>query len=511
MGQKVASIVAEIGVNSGPLKMGLSSAKTDINNFGKTVNSTFKSIAGFSFAGMGAWKVIDFMGDAIKKSSDLAETVSKVGVVFGAQAPSVLAFGQSTALALGMSENAALTAAGTYGNLFRAMNITESTSAAMSIRLVELAGDLASFNNMDPTMVLDKLRAGLSGEVEPLRSLGVNLNEVIIKQRAMEMGLYSGTGALSASSKAQASYALILEQTSLAQGDFARTSEGLANQQRILKAQWEDLKADAGDVATPVATDFVKLLSDAMDGQKRLMFTTNALSDARSKGVALSAKEEIAIWNTAWAQYALAEANNSATKSIVVEMDYAERMRRSIGSVTDELDNQVGKAYFAGESLEQLADYYMAAGYSADQSASMVHDLVMEIGKVKSKEVTVTTYTQTIAMTGISTSWNDPRRGRTATGTLADFLAQGGGVSDNKPAVTSTKKKKKKGAVGLDFIVPAGFYDDDYNVGVKSGEHVKVTPAGEASSPSVQFYAPVTLVVPNQQSISDFLKETGKM
>src|SRR4030067_27587 len=89
------------------------------------------------------------------------------------------------------------------------MGMTEQASAGMSMGLVTLAGDLASFNNMAPEEVLEKLRAGLTGETEPLKSLGVNLNQAMIQARALEMGLWDGIGTIDANAKATASYSFI--------------------------------------------------------------------------------------------------------------------------------------------------------------------------------------------------------------------------------------------------------------------------------------------------------------
>jgi hypothetical protein len=228
-------------------------------------------LAGWQAVGAAVGNTIQYFGDAIGAASDLAETVSKVNVVFGDQADKILDLGKTSATALGMSENAALAAAGTYGNLFRAMGITEESSADMSVGLVKLAADLASFNNMDPTMVLDKLRAGLSGETEPLRSLGVNLNQATIEAKALELGLWSGSGAITAAAKAQASYALILEQTTLAQGDFARTSDGLANSQRVLEAELADLSAAIGKELLPIWLDLVRGVRDFLPVLKELI------------------------------------------------------------------------------------------------------------------------------------------------------------------------------------------------------------------------------------------------
>ncbi len=222
----------------------------------------------------------------IDDASDLNETISKIGVVFEEQSGKIIAFGDTAAKSLGMSKNEALAAAGTYGNLFRAMEIGTETSADMSINLVSLAGDLASFNNMEPGIVLDKLRAGLSGETEPLKSLGVNINQALIQEKAFELGLWDGVGTLDAAAKAQASYALIMEQTSLAQGDFARTSDGLANSQRIMKAELANASSQLGTQLLPMALKVVTFLSNLIDkfsamspaGQKAILIIGGILA-----------------------------------------------------------------------------------------------------------------------------------------------------------------------------------------------------------------------------------------
>jgi hypothetical protein len=225
-------------------------------------------VGGIGIAVAGITGAVATLSTTIGPASDLAETVSKVGVVFGDQADRILAFGETAARSMGMTKEAALSAAGTYGNLFRSMDMAETTSADMSTGLVSLAADLASFNNMDPTEVLDKLRAGLTGETTPLKALGVNINADTIKAKAMEMGLVGVGEELSASAKAQASYALIMKQTSLAQGDFARTSDGLANQQRILKASMSDLKATVGTAVLPVVQNLAGAFSKLLQNEK---------------------------------------------------------------------------------------------------------------------------------------------------------------------------------------------------------------------------------------------------
>jgi len=202
---------------------------------------------------------------SISAASDLNETLSKAQVVFGKASAAVFELGKTSATALGLSQNAAVGAAATYGNLFVSMGLAQEKSADMSIALVKLAADLASFNNIDPGEALEKLRAGITGESEPLKTLGININETIIKQRALELGLVTlakgqkkYTDVLPAAARAQAAYSLILQQSKTAQGDVARTSDGLANQTRFLAAQWEDLKATLAGPALPQLAKILK-------------------------------------------------------------------------------------------------------------------------------------------------------------------------------------------------------------------------------------------------------------
>lgn len=202
---------------------------------------------------------------AVMAASDYEEAANKVSVVFGEAADDVEAFAEDASTALGMSSAQALEAAGTYGNLFTAMGIGEEKAAGMSTEMIQLAADLASFNNIDPTVALEKLRAGLTGETEPLKALGVNLSAAGIELKALELGLISEGETLDAASKAQASYALILEQTKTAQGDYARTSDGLANTMRTVKAQFGDVAAELGTVLLPFVSQLAGFLKTLLE------------------------------------------------------------------------------------------------------------------------------------------------------------------------------------------------------------------------------------------------------
>lgn len=210
---------------------------------------------------------------AVNAASDLNEQVNRVSVVFGAAAPRIQAFASTATTAMGMSSRAALQASGDFGNFFNALGIAKPKAADMSMAMVKLAGDLSSFHNIPIADALEKIRAGLAGEAEPLRQLGVNLTEATIRQQAMSMGLTVTAGTLDGATRAQAAYALILEQTKNAQGDYANTSDSLANSQRRLQADLEDLSATLG-------TTFLPMIAEAVSGLDNWAWALNRLAGA---------------------------------------------------------------------------------------------------------------------------------------------------------------------------------------------------------------------------------------
>lgn len=193
-----------------------------------------------------------FGKSALDAASDTDESFSKMNVVFGESARQIDQWAQNAAKNLGVSREQALQTTGTFGNLFTSMGLGQEESAKLSMNIAGLGSDLASFNNIDPTEALDKLRAGLVGEAEPLRALGVNINAAMVEAKAMEMGLVGLNGEVTEAGKVQARYALIMEQTTNAQGDFARTSDGAANQTRIAKAEFADMSAQLGTTLVPI-------------------------------------------------------------------------------------------------------------------------------------------------------------------------------------------------------------------------------------------------------------------
>lgn len=233
-----------------------------LRTFDKAVTNGLVNLVKFGAAAGVAAGVIG--GKLVQAASSLEESQSKVNAVFGTSASTISDFARTTATSMGITRQATLEAAGTFGNLIQAFGISTADAASMSTNLVTLAADLASFNNVPIDDVFTALRSGLSGETEPLKRFGVALNDARLKQEAMNMGLYDGKGALDITAKTQAAYALILKDTALAQGDVERTAGGFANQMRFLKAGLSDAAAELGNVLLPYAKQFVTMLNERL-------------------------------------------------------------------------------------------------------------------------------------------------------------------------------------------------------------------------------------------------------
>ena len=297
MATKIADIYAALGIDSSKYDSGLSDAQGKASSFGNILQGIFQGVGQRLFTGIvgGLESLVGKMGEAVQASSNLNESINKTGVVFGSSAQEVVKWSTTTADSLGISQQKALEAASGFGALARQMGGTTKESAAFGERLVGLAADLASFNNIDPTVALQKLKSGLAGESEPLKAVNVFLNENIVAQRAVQLGLAASTDSVSESAKVWARYSLILEQTKPQQGDFANTSEQLANAQRRLAAAFEDGSARLGDSFRPALAS----ITDTLAGLVPQMFQYGQnITDQLANGLAAGIRAIIPVIQT---------------------------------------------------------------------------------------------------------------------------------------------------------------------------------------------------------------------
>jgi hypothetical protein len=217
-----------------------------------TIGLTVPIVAGFGFAANAA--------------SDLNESVNVTGITFGKASPKIDSFVKTTATGLGQSERAARDATAQFGGLLQNLGLTATAAADWSIDLTTLASDLGSAFNTDPADAVEAIGSAIRGETEPIRRYNVMLDDASVRAKAVEMGLAATTAEVDRNGKAQATLQLIMEQTSKYQGDFANTSDGIANKQRILRARLEDTAASIGTKLLPVASSMLGVAERLLDG-----------------------------------------------------------------------------------------------------------------------------------------------------------------------------------------------------------------------------------------------------
>ena len=209
-------------------------------------------------------KITEFTSACLDLGSDLAEVQNVVDVTFSKMNEQVNNFAQNAVFQFGLSETMAKQYTGTFGAMAKAFGFVESEAYAMSTTLTGLAGDVASFYNITQGEAYTKLKSVFTGETESLKDLGVVMTQTALDQFALANGYGKTTAKMTEQEKVALRYAFVQQQLSLAQGDFARTSDSWANQVRILKLQFDSLRASLGQGFIAALTPVIKVINTIM-------------------------------------------------------------------------------------------------------------------------------------------------------------------------------------------------------------------------------------------------------
>lgn len=273
---KVGKLYVEIGADDKPLQDKLKAAekaakevdskveaiqRASVENLSKLGNKLTLGLTVPLAAGAAA---------ALNYASDLEETLSKVDVVFGGNADSIKNWASTAVEQMGLAEETAMSAAATYGNMATGMGLTANQGAEMAKSLTQLSADLASFNNTSQETAQIALNSIFTGETETLKQYGIVMTETNLEQFAMQQGLEKNIKQMSQAEKVQLRYNYVLANTTNAQGDFARTSDSVANQTRMAKEQLKQAAAALGQNLVPAAASALKVLNNILSGFQKL-------------------------------------------------------------------------------------------------------------------------------------------------------------------------------------------------------------------------------------------------
>lgn len=214
--------------------------------------------AAVAFGTMGA--------SGLSYASDLEEVQNVVDTTFGRNAQAIDQFASKALEAYGLTKLEAKEYNATLGAMLKSMGMTGEQTLLMSQNMTALAGDMASFHNLSTDESFAKIRSGISGETEPLKELGINMSVANLQAYAMSQGITKSFADMSQADQAILRYNYLLQATADAQGDFGRTQESFANQQKKLKANFQQTSGEIMSNMMPALAAGMKELNGFIKG-----------------------------------------------------------------------------------------------------------------------------------------------------------------------------------------------------------------------------------------------------
>ena len=328
--------------------------------------------AGASLAGMFS---IQQVGQLINAASDLEESINAVTVSTGRAADGILMFGEKAADKLGLSRRQVNEYATAFSGMVEQMEAGGANVNGIYQEMLTRVSDFASVYNLDMETAFQKFQSGLAGSSEAVRRYGIDISAATVEQHALEEGIWDGVGAMTEAEKVTARYSLLMAQTDKVAGDFANTSDGLANSQRRLAAAVEELQAELGQALTPAATEGVSTLSDlaivgrwagsgldrASGGAAGFLKYLNPLTYAVSEARRAFGNAADEIRDYGLAQETTAEARWRDSEMIDEQRTQQERLTAAHGEGAETLEEMTARQKAYREELEKMkpavADY----------------------------------------------------------------------------------------------------------------------------------------------------------
>lgn len=336
----LAKLKVIIDANMKPFKDGMDKVTGVTKSTTDKVNAHMSRIKGIVAGALSIAAITSFSKSCIELGSDLAEVQNVVDVTFGSMSENVNQFAKNALEAYGLSETSAKRYTSTMGAMLKSMGLTTQQAFDMSTSLTGLSADMASFYNLDTQTAFEKIRSGISGETEPLKQLGINMSVANLEAYALANGITKSYNAMTQQEQAVLRYNYLLSVTADAQGDFARTSDGWANQTRILTERFNALRASIGQGLIYALTPVIRVLNQLLE---RLLTVADAFSSfmARITGNDRSVQTSV----------------GSAAKSMSTFADVADTAEASaagIGTAAEESAEKTKKAVRSLLSFDQI-------------------------------------------------------------------------------------------------------------------------------------------------------------
>jgi len=259
MAQK-AELRTKLNLDSTGFKRGIQRAKMSVASFGSSVRKSLSGLPGMfaGIIGVGAIK------NMVELGASAEETASKFRAVFGPATAEMTKEVEKLTKIIPATEQEMQNALATFGAMAKAFGFNEEAARLLSIQLVKIGGDLASFHDLRIEDMFQKLRSAISGEFEPLKQLGIVINEARLKQEGLNLAIFDGVGTMTAAQKALAVQSILIRDMGEANGDAAITADSAANRIKFLKVELTETATSVGQELIPAFTEFLKTVNSGI-------------------------------------------------------------------------------------------------------------------------------------------------------------------------------------------------------------------------------------------------------
>lgn len=261
----VGSIHYDLDLNTSAFDRAMAGVSGKLTSVGKTMSNV-----GSTMTAMVTLPIVAGAAYAVKAASDLNETMNKVEVAFKDNAKEVLDWSKTSIKSMGLARQSALDAAALFGDMGTSMGLSTKEASKMSMSMVQLGADLASFKNIPIAEAQTALAGVFTGETESLKRLGIVMTETNLLEFARAKGITKTMQEMTQAEKVQLRYQYIMDKTKNSQGDFIRTSEGTANQIRMTQERFKELSATIGTKLLPIANKLLGFINDLFDAFGKL-------------------------------------------------------------------------------------------------------------------------------------------------------------------------------------------------------------------------------------------------
>ena len=269
-GTNVGTIFLDLQVTHNLPQQIQSASNSAASGISASVGGIFKNlVAGFAI-GTAINALKQFGSAAIDVASDLAEVQNVVNTAFGEMKQDCEDFADVAIEQFGISELAAKKTSSSFMAMASSMGLANEDASKMAINVTKLSADVASFYNLSQEEAAVKLKGIFTGEGEALKELGVIMQESTLQQYAMDQGIKTAYKDMDQSQKVALRYKYVMEQLSLAQGDFSKTSDGWSNQTKVLQENWKQFQATIGQGLIKVFNPLLQMINEIVGALNEL-------------------------------------------------------------------------------------------------------------------------------------------------------------------------------------------------------------------------------------------------